>query len=51
MSQENVEMVRSATEAYIAGDSRGVSRLHGRLDVEIRPDVSRWPEAKHVSRP
>ena len=45
MSQENVEMVRSATEAYIAGDREAYLDFMAE-DIEIRPDVSRFPEAK-----
>jgi ketosteroid isomerase-like protein len=45
MSQENVELVRSAIEAYIAGDREAYFDFFTE-DVEIRPDVSRWPEAK-----
>jgi ketosteroid isomerase-like protein len=45
MSQENVELVRAASEAYIAGDRDAYLDFMAE-DIEIRPDVSRWPEAK-----
>ena len=44
MSEENVELVRSATEAYIAGDRDAFVDFTAE-DVEIRPDVG-IPEAK-----
>jgi ketosteroid isomerase-like protein len=45
MSHENVELVRSAIEAYRAGDRDGYID-HFAEDVEVCPDVSRFPEAK-----
>ena len=45
MSQESVEVVRSAAAAYIAGDRDAYVALMAE-DVEIRPDVSRFPEAQ-----
>src|SRR5436190_9211517 len=45
MSQENVELVRAVAEAYISGDREAYLDFMAE-DVEIRPDVSRWPEAK-----
>jgi ketosteroid isomerase-like protein len=44
MSQENVELVRSASEAYIAGDIDAYADLMAE-DVEVRPDAS-LPDAK-----
>jgi ketosteroid isomerase-like protein len=44
MSQENVEVVRSAIEAYRAGE-RDSYIDHFAEDVEVRPDMS-LPEAK-----
>ena len=44
MSQENVELVRSAIEAYIAGDRETLVDFTAE-DVEICPDVG-VPEAK-----
>jgi ketosteroid isomerase-like protein len=45
MSQENVELVRSSLEAYIAGDRDAYLDFFAE-DVEGRPDVSRFPEAE-----
>jgi ketosteroid isomerase-like protein len=45
VSQENVEIVRRTIEAYIVGDRKAFYDFMAE-DVEIRPDVSRWPEAK-----
>jgi ketosteroid isomerase-like protein len=45
MSQENVEMVRSSIEAYIAGDRDAYLNFFAE-DVEAIPDVSRFPEAE-----
>jgi ketosteroid isomerase-like protein len=45
MSEENVELVRSAFEAYSAGDHDGYADFFAK-DVEVCPDVSRFPEAK-----
>jgi ketosteroid isomerase-like protein len=45
MSQENVEIVRRTVEAYIVGDREAYYDFMAD-DIEIRPDVSRWPEAK-----
>jgi ketosteroid isomerase-like protein len=45
MSEENVELVRSVAEAYISGDREAYLDFMAE-DVEIRPDVSRFPEAK-----
>jgi ketosteroid isomerase-like protein len=45
MSRENVELVRAAGEAYIAGDLDAYVDFMAE-DVEIRPDVSRFPEAE-----
>src|SRR3954469_18549442 len=45
MSQENVELVRSSIEAYIAGDRDAYLDFFTE-DVEGRPDVSRFPEAE-----
>jgi ketosteroid isomerase-like protein len=45
MSQENVEVVRPAIEAYATGD-RDAYLAFMAEDIEIRPDVSRFPEAK-----
>ena len=42
---ENVELVRSAIEAYIAGDREAYLDFFAE-DVEGRPDVSRFPEAE-----
>jgi ketosteroid isomerase-like protein len=45
MSQENVELVRSSLETYDAAG--GDAYLDFFVDeVEVCPDVSRWPEAK-----
>ena len=44
MSQENVEIVRRAVEAYIAGGREAY--LDFAEDVEGRPDASRFPEAE-----
>jgi ketosteroid isomerase-like protein len=44
MSQENVELVRSATEAYNTGADAYLEFMAD--DVEVYPDVSRFPEAK-----
>ena len=45
MSQENVELVKAAIEAYIAGDRDALLDFYTE-DVEGYPDVSRFPEAK-----
>ena len=45
MSEENVEIVRRTIEAYTVGDREAYFNFMAE-DVEIRPDVSRWPEAK-----
>jgi ketosteroid isomerase-like protein len=45
MSQENVELVKAAIEAYIAGDRDAYLDFFAE-DVEARPDASRFPEAK-----
>ena len=45
MSQENVEIVRAAYRAYIAGDREAYLDFFA-ADVEARPDASRFPEAK-----
>ena len=45
MSQENVELVKAAIEAYIAGDRAAHLDFYAE-DVEGYPDVSRFPEAK-----
>jgi ketosteroid isomerase-like protein len=45
MSQENVEVVRRTIEAYIVGDREAYFDFMAD-DIEICPDVSRWPEAK-----
>ena len=45
MSQENVELVRSSIEAYIAGDRDAYLDFFAE-DVEAIPDVSRFPEAE-----
>ena len=45
MSQENVELVKAAIEAYIAGDRERTLDFYTE-DVEGYPDVSRFPEAK-----
>ncbi len=45
MSQENVELVRSALEAYIAGE-RDVSADFYAEDIEVCPDASRFPQAE-----
>ena|SRR5947207_12538138 len=45
MSQENVEVVRHAVEAYISGDHDAYLDFFAD-DVEGRPDVSRFPEAE-----
>jgi ketosteroid isomerase-like protein len=45
MSQENVELVRSAIEAYSAGDRDAYFDFFAE-DVEVCPDVSRFPEAE-----
>src|SRR4051794_13283657 len=44
MSRENVELVRSSIEAYIAGDRDAYLDFFAE-DVEAIPDVSRFPEA------
>ncbi len=46
MSQENVELVTSAVEAYIAGERDAYVDDFFAEDVEVFPDVSRFPEAK-----
>ena len=45
MSQENVEIVRRAVEAYIAGDREAYLDAFAQ-DVEGRPDASRFPAAE-----
>ena len=45
MSQENVEIVHRTMEAYIVGDREAFYGFMAE-DIEIRPDVSRWPEAE-----
>jgi ketosteroid isomerase-like protein len=45
MSQENVEIVRRTMEAYIVGDREAFFDFMAE-DIEIRPDVSRWPQAE-----
>jgi len=45
MSQENVELVRSVSEAYIAGDIDAYADFMAE-NVEVHPDASRFPEAK-----
>jgi ketosteroid isomerase-like protein len=45
MSQENVEIVRRTIELYIEGEREAFLDFVAE-DVEIRPDVSRFPEAK-----
>jgi ketosteroid isomerase-like protein len=44
MSQENVELVRSCSEAYVAGDTDGYVEFMAE-DVEVCPEAS-IPEAK-----
>jgi ketosteroid isomerase-like protein len=44
MSQENVALVRASFEAYVTGDRDAYLDFMAD-DVEIRPDVSRLPEA------
>jgi ketosteroid isomerase-like protein len=44
-SQENVDLVRSSIEAYMAGDHEAYLDFFTE-DVEGCPDVSRFPEAK-----
>jgi hypothetical protein len=44
MSQENVELVKAAIDAYIAGDRDAHLDFYAE-DVEGYPDVSRFPEA------
>jgi hypothetical protein len=48
MSRENVELVRSATEAYIAGEREAFVDDFFAEDVEVCPDLSRFPEAKRL---
>ena len=43
MSQENVELVRSALEAYNAGPEAYLAFMAE--DIEVRPDASVFPEA------
>ncbi len=45
MSQENVEVVKASIETYGTGDRDAYLDFMAQ-DVEIRPDVSRFPEAK-----
>ncbi len=45
MSQENVELVKSCAEAYVAGD-RDAYVAFCAEDVEVCPDVSRFPDAE-----
>ena len=42
MSQENVELVRSAVEAYNAGPEAYLAFMAE--DIEVRPDASVFPE-------
>ena len=44
MSQENVELIRSALEAYNVGPDAFLEFMAE--DIEIRPDASVFPEAK-----
>jgi ketosteroid isomerase-like protein len=44
MSQENVELVRSAVDAYNAGPEAFLAFMAE--DIEVRPDASVFPEAK-----
>jgi ketosteroid isomerase-like protein len=44
MSQENVELVRRAVEAYNAGPEAHLAFMAE--DIEVRPDASVFPEAK-----
>jgi hypothetical protein len=44
MSQENVELIRSALEAYNAGPDAFLEFMAE--DIEIRPDASVFTEAK-----
>jgi ketosteroid isomerase-like protein len=44
MSQENLELVRSAVEAIIAGERDAYVDDFFAEDVEVRPDLSRFPE-------
>ncbi len=46
MSQENVELVRSATEAYIAGERDAMVDDFAAEDIEVCPDASRFPQAE-----
>jgi ketosteroid isomerase-like protein len=45
MSQENVEIIRAAYRAYVAGDLDAYFDFFAE-DVEVRPDASRFPEAR-----
>ena len=45
MSQENVEIVQRTMEAYVVGDREAYYDFMAE-DIEIRPDVSRWPQAE-----
>jgi ketosteroid isomerase-like protein len=45
MSQENVEVVRATVDSYAKGDRDAYLGFFAE-DVEVRPDVSRFPEAK-----
>jgi ketosteroid isomerase-like protein len=45
MSQESVEIVRKTMEAYTAGPREAYYDFMAE-DIEICPDVSRWPEAE-----
>ena len=45
MSQENVEIVRRTMEAYVVGDREAFFDFMAE-DIEICPDVSRWPQAE-----
>ena len=44
MSEENVELVRSALDAYNAGPDAFLECMAE--DIEVRPDASVFPEAK-----
>jgi ketosteroid isomerase-like protein len=45
VSQDNLELVRSSLEAYIAGGADAALEFVAE-DIEIHPDASRFPEAK-----
>ena len=46
MSQENVELAISASEAFIAGERDAYVDDFFAEDVEVLPDASRFPEAE-----